>query len=414
VTNAAIGRSADSPKIRTVTNPITGLREKKYPVMIDEASGHAFSDPQIVSLEISSKCNLHCIMCGFHSIHKKDPQPGQHISKELFRRAIPFIEKAELVPLCGGGEPLLNFRLPKMVRKITDIGVSTAITTNGILLNADRIKEVVDAGLTYIEISVDGTSSFEKIRGVPFEKLENNLKRLAGYKKKNKKRTPIIDLSYTAMRDTLVELDDIVKFGAEIGAREIRVQPLQICFTELIDQNIYHDRERTIRYLKKAKEKAESLDVKLIVRRLSFLNDERYGDDKEFNQYLKKYNCLEPFNSITILADGRIQVCCAGITLTKSLNDHCPEEMWNSDEIKRLRLELIKGEFRQRCKSCNLIHGSPENQVIMQDKVTLLGLLRMERKALLLYREHLKKKGLVKGNLDALKRLYGDLAGGMK
>ena len=88
--------------------------------------------------------------------------------------------------------------------------------------------------------------------------------------------------------------------------------------------------------------------------------------------------------------------------------------MWNSDEIKRLRLELIKGEFRQRCKSCNLIHGSPENQVIMQDKVTLLGLLRMERKALLLYREHLKKKGLVKGNLDALKRLYGDLAGGMK
>jgi len=414
VSNALSERPGESGELRTIINPVTGLREKKYPIVIDETSGHAFSRPQIVSVEISSKCNLRCIMCGFHSIHKKDREDGRHISMELFHRAMPFIERAELVPLCGGGEPLMNPRLPEMIQKITEFGVPTAITTNGILLNAERIKEIVDAGLTYIEVSVDGIRSYERIRGVPFDSLEKNLKKLARYKQKRKKRTPIIDLSYTAMRDTLDELEDIVKLGAEIGAREIRVQPLQICFAPLIDQNIYLDRERSTGYLMSAKEKAESLGVKLIVRRLAFLDDERYGDDERANQYLKKYNCLEPFNSFTVLNDGRIQVCCAGITLTKSLRDYNPEEIWNSQEIKKLRMELIKGEFRQRCKSCNLIHGSAENQVIMQDKVTLSGLIRMERKALLLYREHLKKRGLVKGNLDALKRLYGDILGGMK
>ena len=414
VRNSTNGSPVDSRKVRTIINPKTGLREKKYPIVVDEHTGHAFSEPLIVSLEVTSKCNLRCIMCGFHSIHKKDRAEGRHMSMELFMRAMPFMERAELVPLCGGGEPLLNFRLPEMLRKITDIGVSTTITTNGILLNTDHIREIVDSGLTYIEVSVDGSRSYERIRGVPFNRLEENLKKLAGYKQENRKRTPIIDLSYTAMRDTLMELDDIVRLGSEIGARQIRVQPLQICFEQLLDQNIYQDRERSIRYLKRAKEKAEFLGMKLIVRRLAYLDDERYGDDERANHYLKKYNCLEPFNSITILADGKVQVCCAGITLTKSLNDHGPEEIWNSDEIKRLRLELIRGEFRQRCKSCNLIHGSAENQVILQDKVTLSGLLRMERKALLLYREHLKKRGLVKGNLDALRRLYDDLAGGMK
>ena len=72
-------------------------------------------------------------------------------------------------------------------------------------------------------------------------------------------------------------------------------------------------------------------------------------------------------------------------------------------------MELIQGKFREKCKTCNLIHGSRKNQVIMQDKASLSGLLRFERSTFVLYREHLRKKGLVRGNIDAIKKLGREL-----
>ncbi len=390
-------------------NPETGMNEKKYPIVIDEETGTALSTPQILSLEITSMCNLRCIMCGFHSVYKKDRKSGRHMEMGIFERCLPLIESAELVPLCGGGEPLMNSHLPAMIQLIREKGVPSAITTNGILLNEEKIDEIIEAGLTYIEISVDGIGSYERIRGVPFERLEKNLLMLAKSKIRRKSPTPIIDLSYTAMMDTLSELPGIIRLGAEIGAREIRVQPLQVCFERLLDQNIYLDEERSRELLGKAKDIAEELGVKLQVRRLALCEDERYGDDEQTNYYFSRYNCLEPFNSLMVIADGRVQVCCAGIILPRSLTEYSLEDIWNSREMKKLRLELIQGKFREKCKNCNLIHGSRENQVIMQDKASLSGLLRLERRTFVLYREHLRKKGLVRGNIDAIKKLGREL-----
>ena len=401
--------SPETQNFEICFNPETGMDEKKHSLIIDEETGTAVSTPQIISFEITSMCNLRCIMCGFHSVYKKNRKGGRHMDMEIFERCLPFIERAELVPLCGGGEPLMNPDLPAMIERISECGVSSAITTNGILLNEKKIREIMEAGLTYIEISIDGIESYERIRGVPFERLGKNLRRLAEAKIRRKSLTPIIDLSYTAMRDTLSELPGIIELGAESGAREIRVQPLQVCFEPLIDQNIYLDEERSKEILGKARDIAEELGVKLLIRRLALFDDERYGDDGRANYYFTRYNCLEPFNSLMVLADGRVQVCCAGIILPRSLPKYSLEDIWNSSEMKKLRLELIQGKFREKCKTCNLIHGSRENQVIMQDKATLSGLLRLERRTLILYREHLRKRGLVRGNIDAIKKLGREL-----
>ncbi len=381
----------------------------KHDIRINEESGYAQSYPHIFSIEVTSRCNIRCIMCGFHSKYRKEPIIGKDISNKLFEKAMSFVKEAELVPLCGGGEPLLKTDLPEMVNGISELGIPTVITTNAQLLTKNLSRELVLSGLSYIEISVDGKESYEKIRGASFEKLKKNLVDLSKMKKKLGSDNPVIDLSYTAMKDTLLELPDLIDLAVEIGAREIRVQPLQICFEEMMEQNIYGDPDRTRELLEKAGDYAKSRDIIFSARRCALTEDRRYGDDHRFNEKLQKYNCLEPFTSMTVRTDGSIQVCCGGIELERTLNDHSLDKLWNCSEMMKLRRELITGEFREKCRNCNLIHGSRDNQIIMEKKLGLSDVLKLDPEVARQYVELIRNQGIIKGNIHALKKLKKEL-----
>lgn len=409
--NDGPGIVSEQQQNEKVHNPVTGRREPKYSIEVNEGTGMVLSHPQIFSIEVTTRCNLRCKMCGFHSIYRKDREPGTDVPEELFSKAMPFARRAELVPLCGGGEPLLHPKLAEMVRAVSDLGVPTVITTNGILMDGRTGKELMEAGLTYVEFSVDGTSSYEGLRGAPFEKLRKNIMNLSLLKRERGSPTPVIDLSFTAMRDTLPELVEIVELGAEAGVREIRVQPLQVFFESFVSQNVYLDEARTVEMLGAARERGEQLGVKLCVRRTSFAEDERYGDDERANSLRYRYGCLEPFNSMTVRTDGSIQVCCGGIVLSDTLRERSLDELWNSNEMKKLRRELISGQYRRKCRECNLVFGSAERQVKIERKATLRDLAYLRRFAFRQYLDHLRRRGIVRGNIDAIRKLGQELGG---
>jgi len=403
--NNSIGEE-DWQSRREVYNPDTGRNESKYPIVVDEKTGEMASKPLILGIESTTKCNLRCTMCAFHSSFRENREPGTHIPWELVEKTAEFMEEAELVPLCGGGEPLLNPDLDRMIKLAGEKNAQTVITSNGQLLTKEMSKMIITSGLTYLEVSVDGINYFEKIRGFPFSVLKKNLRGLMDLKKEMGSKTPIVDLAFTAMRDNLPELSAVVEFAAETGIRELRLQPLQVCFHQLLPQNIYLQRERTIKYISRAKKRAEEMGIKLCVRRLAlFGEDDRYGDDPRSNYFFKKYHCLEPFNSILVKTDGKISVCCAGLEVGPGLGDNSLQDIWNCQDYRDLRRELISGNFRRECRECNLIHGSVENQIIMVKKPGLEDIFRFRPKPFLYYYHHLKKRGIVKGNLDALKHL---------
>ncbi len=85
--------------------------------------------------------------------------PGQQLSLETVETLLDDASSAgiETVRLYGG-EPLLHPALPKMVRHAVDLGLSTYVTTNGLLLK-QKIKPLYDAGLRNITIGFYGTAS---------------------------------------------------------------------------------------------------------------------------------------------------------------------------------------------------------------------------------------------------------------
>ncbi len=67
----------------------------------------------------------------------------------------------------GGGEPLVRDDLEDIVFMAVHMGFLTRVATNGTLIDGKRAKSLKKSGLTFIQVSLDGSCehTYEKIRG---------------------------------------------------------------------------------------------------------------------------------------------------------------------------------------------------------------------------------------------------------
>lgn len=111
--------------------------------------------PRKLTVAITAYCNLRCIGCRYG----RDFMPGQQLTLDMVKFLLDDAKAAgiETVRLYGG-EPLLHPDLPAMVRHAIGLGLSTYITTNGLLLD-QKIERLYDAGLRQITIGFYGTAA---------------------------------------------------------------------------------------------------------------------------------------------------------------------------------------------------------------------------------------------------------------
>jgi cyclic pyranopterin phosphate synthase len=108
-----------------------------------------------VRISVTPRCNLHCLYCHPLGLEVAEP-PGTLTVEEVDH----FLEAASLLGLSAvrftGGEPLVRKELPQMIARAREKeGIEdVAITTNGLLF-AKRAKELVEAGLNRVNISLD-------------------------------------------------------------------------------------------------------------------------------------------------------------------------------------------------------------------------------------------------------------------
>jgi MoaA/NifB/PqqE/SkfB family radical SAM enzyme len=126
--------------------------------MLQHAAGSVFPSvigprPRKLILALTAHCNLRCKGCRYG----RDFMPGQQLPYQIVEELLIDAEDAgiETVRLYGG-EPLLYPDLSRVIRRSIDLGLSTYVTTNGILLK-QKIEQLYDAGLRKITIGFYGT-----------------------------------------------------------------------------------------------------------------------------------------------------------------------------------------------------------------------------------------------------------------
>lgn len=102
--------------------------------------------PRLVNLEITKKCNARCGFCAC----------WQDKSKDELEDYSPIIKKFRpVVVSVSGGEPLVRKNYADILRKLRPYCHYLGVITNGALLNEKSAKNLLDAGVNHISVSLD-------------------------------------------------------------------------------------------------------------------------------------------------------------------------------------------------------------------------------------------------------------------
>lgn len=141
--------------------------------------------PRFFEIETVNACNAKCPMCTIADWNRRDGV----MKDDLFEKIATELEghpEVRRVHLYRDGEPLLDKKLPRRIRRMKDAGVrEVGISTNAQLLNEERARAILESGLDEIILSVDSVreATYQKIRvGLDFHTVFENSKKLFAYR----------------------------------------------------------------------------------------------------------------------------------------------------------------------------------------------------------------------------------------
>lgn len=270
--------------------------------------------PIHLDVETITHCNLKCFMC-FQSY---DPPKPELMDIEVFRGAI---DEGIRKGLCSvktqyRGEPLLDNRMIEMVRYAKDRGVvEVSFNTNATLLDEERTKGLVEAGLDKIICSVDGCTKevYEDVRtGASFDVVLNNIEYIQELKEKIGSKRPIVRVQMVDTPKNHCQIDEYLKFWGKIAD--------QVAVEDMLD----------------------------------------WKAEKENATPLPDFACAQLWQRLVILADGDILPCCRA---TRGGNEKLEilgnakgtniSDIWQSDNLNKLR-ELHKNGESHKIRMCRL------------------------------------------------------------
>lgn len=147
--------------------------------------------PLSMYVEPTRTCNFKCFYCmhstrgekggvlehtGFHLAHM-----DMELYEKMVRDIMSFPTQIKRVCFSGLGEPLMNPRLPEMIRKLREAGFGGRIDiiSNGSLLTHELSDALIAAGINRLQISIQGLSQQQYLENcgvaVDVDKLRSEL-----------------------------------------------------------------------------------------------------------------------------------------------------------------------------------------------------------------------------------------------
>lgn len=173
--------------------------------------------PLLVVWDVTYACNLKCKHCYADA--------GKSLKDELTteeaKRTIDKLSRA-CVPIIAfsGGESLVRKDIFELTQYARDKGMYVAIATNGTMITKEKAREMKDAGVEFVQISLDGASaethdSFRGINGV-YEKTIQGINNCVeeGF---------FTNIATTATKYNYEEIPRIIDLCEELGVNWIMI-----------------------------------------------------------------------------------------------------------------------------------------------------------------------------------------------
>ncbi len=275
--------------------------------------------PPMVMLDTTTRCNLTCEHCPNSALSEDKDFLGDMDDTVLFKCLDEIAAEAPdtLTRLFDGGEPMIRKDLHEHIAYATQRGIRrVSINTNGTMLVAKRRKELIEAGLSHMEVSIDATTpeTYLKIR-----------------------RSPLFD---RVVENTLAYIEESKAHDSQN----------QVTVSFVLQSDNQHE-EQTFRDFWEPK-----VD-RVYIREYHQHND--WVDDhglfkKRGNPH--RHPCPFLWNRLIVFHDGRVRFCEFDWRADHPIGDvrtQTLKEIWHSDAFRELRQQHVCGTFEHPfCKSC--------------------------------------------------------------
>jgi len=168
--------------------------------------------PYQIVWDVTYGCNLKCKHCYATAGRLWNDE----LTTEQAKHAIDIFDRAGVTILAfSGGEPLVRPDILELVRYAADKGIYVAMATNGTLITKKKAKEMKEAGVEFVQISLDGANAetHDAFRGIngAFDKTVQGIKNCVNEKF-------FVEVSTTVTKYNYKEIPNIIEFSEKLGA----------------------------------------------------------------------------------------------------------------------------------------------------------------------------------------------------
>jgi radical SAM protein with 4Fe4S-binding SPASM domain len=323
--------------------------------------------PLKLEVDLTSQCNLRCIMCYFVLDRFSKRKRVDLTVAEFEKLADQILPYCSRVSLSIGTEPMLNKDLPEIMEILATYEVPwTYMSTNALLLTPAMAETMVDTGFNALAVSVDAATkeTYERIRfGGNFNKLVKKIKMLQAMKADRGARFPVINLNYVLMKSNIDELPRFVELAHELGVEGIaamHVTPFDGVGME--EECLNQDAEWFNRRMEEARVLACELGIEvafppkfeIMAAPAELAPVTPVGFQLNVDPSRRSSNCVFPWHFVGIDPYGNVLPCGWWYTEMPMGNIHQDRflDLWNGPAWAELRLQHEQGQLRDTCKTC--------------------------------------------------------------
>jgi MoaA/NifB/PqqE/SkfB family radical SAM enzyme len=207
-------------------------RERNLLRLLGIISEQVFIGPQTIVFDPFHRCNTKCQHCWVHTPGVKHPEEflERKFDFELFKKIIDDASgmMTDGIILQGDGEPLMYDKFMPMLRYARSKKLGVLFFTNGILLDEEKSKEVIELGVNeiYCSFPAGSAETYARISTVQpkdtFYKVRDNLKRFMELRRKSGNSQPRLIVSHVIHTLNHHELIEMAKMDAYIAPDAVR------------------------------------------------------------------------------------------------------------------------------------------------------------------------------------------------
>ncbi len=352
----------------TATSTAPRVDPRRYHEAVRPDGPVAAAPPVCLYLETTNRCNLLCTTC---PRTYEELEPPADMSWEMFTRIVDQLPNIARVVLHGVGEPMLVRDLPRQVRYLKDRGAHVLFNTNGTLLTARKGRELAEAGLDELRVSLDAAdaATYLRVRGKDFfARILRNVRAFTETQAREGLEKPRVSMWLTGLRETVEQLPAFVRVAHASGVKEVYLQRLVFFERDAIgharpDQALF---ERMTREEAGMLEEAAALAASLGMRfsasgaasepGMSLKREEEAGGGSPWSL------CRRPWSVMYFTANGRALPCCIAPFSQRGYENYTLgdagqqslREIWNGAAYQGFRAALLSDAPPATCAGCGM------------------------------------------------------------